>query len=135
MGSRVTGPLPCFRRIHHDPGPDHGQHEYSQHRATPRDACQNWLRKAKAAWLADTPDAEREKLEKALHRVGLHAEKRQGIRDPEFRKLPPKIQEEFSGTSWEMIRRVYDEVTVDDMREAMGLERGANCEQQLRATG
>lgn len=103
--------------------------------ATPRDTCQNWLRKAKAAWLAETPKAKQEKLRKALHRVGFHAEKRQGIRDPEFRKLPPKIQEEFSGTSWEMIRRVYDEVTVEDMREAMGLERASNCEQQLRATG
>lgn len=102
---------------------------------TPRGTCQNWLRKAKAAWLKDTPDANREKLKKALHRVGFHAQKRQGIRDPEFRKLPPKIQEEFSGTSWEMIRRVYDEVTVEDMREAMALETGSNCEQQLRATG
>ncbi len=102
---------------------------------TSRNTCQNWLRKAKAAWLKDTPKAKREKLETALHRVGFHAEKRQGIRDPEFRKLPPKIQEEFSGTSWDMIRRVYDEVNVDDMREAMGLETGPNCEQQLRATG
>jgi len=60
--------------------------------------------------------------------VGFHAEKRQGIRDPEFRKLPPKIQEEFSGTSWEMIRRVYDEVTVADWRwrRAMAARRVGN---------
>lgn len=50
--------------------------------------------------------------------VGFHSEKRAGVRDPEFRKLPAAIQEEIAGTNYTTLRRIYDEVTAEDIREA-----------------
>jgi hypothetical protein len=57
-------------------------------------------------------------MRKELKRVGFHSEKRSGVRDPNFRKLPASIQEEMSGTNYATLRRVYDEITPDDIREA-----------------
>ena len=51
--------------------------------------------------------------------MGFHSEKRSGVRDPEFRALPPAIQEELAGTSWKTLRGTYDEITVEDMRVAL----------------
>jgi hypothetical protein len=48
--------------------------------------------------------------------IGFHSEKRAGVRDPAFRSLPPKIQEKYSGPTWETLRNIYDEVTVGDVR-------------------
>ena len=47
------------------------------------------------------------------------SEKRSGVCDPEFRGLPPAIQEELAGMSWKTLRRAYDEITVEDMRVAL----------------
>jgi hypothetical protein len=56
--------------------------------------------------------------------LGYHGEKRAGIRDPRFRALPASVQEAISGTAFETLRRVYDYVGLDDMREAVrSLER------------
>ena len=93
---------------------------------TPRLTFQTWLGRAKENWLTSVPDAERPTLKERLKGIGFHAEKRTGIRDPEFRKLPPAVQEAFSGTRFETLRAVYDEVTVDDMREAMDLPKTAS---------
>lgn len=37
-------------------------------------------------------------------------------RDPKFRSLPPKTQEEIAGTNIKTLRDTYDEVSVEDMR-------------------
>lgn len=86
---------------------------------TSRHTCQTWLRRAKAKWLRSVPEAERAALLARLEGVGFHSEKRSGVRDAEFRALPPAIQEELSGTSYNTLRNTYDEVTVEDMREAI----------------
>ena len=39
------------------------------------------------------------------------------MRDPEFRRLSPKVQEELAGKSYEMLKNTYDEVTISDMRD------------------
>lgn len=51
--------------------------------------------------------------------INFPAEKRAGVRDPRFRSLPPKIQEQLAGTNYDTLRRIYDEVTVEEMQEAM----------------
>ena len=51
--------------------------------------------------------------------VGFHAEKREGVRDPAFRSLPSKIQEELAGTRFETLSNIYDKVGVEEMRAAM----------------
>jgi integrase len=53
--------------------------------------------------------------------LGYHGEKRAGIRDPRFRALPASVQEAISGTAFETLRRVYDYVGLDDMRQAVQL--------------
>jgi integrase len=85
---------------------------------TPGGTFQVWLRRAKAKFLASLPEAEREDWKRRLRGVGFHAEKRAGVRDPEFRSLPAKIQETIAGTRYTTLRDVYDEVTTDDVREA-----------------
>jgi integrase len=52
-------------------------------------------------------------------RLGYHAEKRAGIRDPRFRALPPKVQEELAGTTWETMRKVYDYVDLPTLKDAV----------------
>ena len=88
-------------------------------RPTPRDTFQTWLRRAKARFLGSLPESDREAVRERLRGVGFHSEKRSGVRDPEFRKLPPKIQETFSGTRFETLKDIYDHVSVDEMREAL----------------
>ena len=60
------------------------------------------------------------------------------VRDPEFRTKPPKVQEAFVGTNHETLRKVYDEVTPDDLRAAMGFTSGpqgdANREREPRVS-
>ena len=84
---------------------------------TPQKTCQTWLQRAKLTWLKDVPAGERDALRASLHRVGFHSELRSGVRDPEFRRLPSKVQEGLSGKSYKMLTGTYDEVTVSDMRD------------------
>jgi len=37
--------------------------------------------------------------------------------------MPPKVQEAIARTNYETLRRVYDAVTVDEVREAIELAR------------
>ena len=85
---------------------------------TPGSTFQTWLRRAKASLLKSLDEAERPQWRERLRGVGFHAEKRAGVRDPEFRALPAKIQETIAGTRYTTLRDVYDEVTTDDVREA-----------------
>lgn len=91
---------------------------------TPRDTFQGWLKRAKARAIKAAPESQRDSLRLRLRGVGFHAEKRSFVRDPEFRNKPPKVQEAFVGTNHETLRKVYDEVTPDDLRAAMGFTSG-----------
>jgi integrase len=51
--------------------------------------------------------------------LGFHAQKRAGVRRKEFRKFPAKVQEALTGTNYETLRLVHDDVSLDEMREAM----------------
>ena len=62
---------------------------------------------------------QRETLRARLRGVGYHSQKRSLVRDPKFRSLSPAIQEAYIGTKWETLRSVYDDVPVEDMREAL----------------
>ena len=93
-------------------------HGWDATRPSSRHTPQRVLRRAKAALLnAATTDAEREELKKRLRGVGYHSEKRAGVRDPEFRSLPPKIQEEIAGTNFQTLSRIYDDVKPDAIRK------------------
>ncbi len=85
---------------------------------TPGGTFQTWLKRAKARFLDSLPEPDRGAWKERLRGVGFHAEKRAGVRDPEFRALPAKIQETIAGTRYTTLRDVYDEVTTDDVREA-----------------
>jgi hypothetical protein len=63
-----------------------------------KNALHNWMKRIKDRLGIDLPI------------LGYHAEKRAGIRDPRFRALPPKVQEELAGTTWNTMRKVYDYV-------------------------
>ncbi len=80
-------------------------------------AAQARLGRAKARWMAATPEEDRDALAERLHWLGFHAELRSGVRDPGFRSLPTKLQETISGKTFEMLTKTYDEVTVSDMRD------------------
>lgn len=54
-----------------------------------------------------------------IPRLGFHGEKRAGIRDPKFRRLDPKVQEELAGTRWETMRLIYDYVDLPAMQDAV----------------
>lgn len=88
-----------------------------------RGACrsrQAWLRRAKASWIAAVPDeAARDGLRERLKGVGFHAEKRSGVRNAEFRRLSPGVQEAISGTRYGTLRDVYDEIGPADIRAEM----------------
>ena len=87
---------------------------------TSRHTFQTWLRRAKARWLRSIEDEqERARVAALIRGLGFHGEKRAGVRDPRFRSLPPKVQEELAGTNWETLRRIYDDVSVDEMRAAL----------------
>ena len=51
--------------------------------------------------------------------LGFHAQKRARVRRKEFSQLPPKVQEALTGTNHETRRKVYDDVSLEEMREAM----------------
>src|SRR5690606_35019542 len=126
LPSRAIGPVPVFPSA------------TDANRPTPSETFQTWLTRAKERWIKATPDEQRADLRRRFYRVGFHAEKRTGVRDPWFRALPPAIQEEIAGTQWTTQRRVYDQVTVDDMKDAMERARdqanfGTNYEHLLRA--
>lgn len=91
---------------------------------TSRNTFQVWLRRAKRRVLRGLSGVERSAWENKLRGVGFHAEKRAGVRDPEFRSLPPKIQETIAGTRYQTLRDVYDEVTTEDVREAWKARNG-----------
>lgn len=87
---------------------------------TPRNTWQTWLRRAKARYLESIADADQRRAVQAqLHRLGFHGEKRAAVRDTRFRGLPPKIQETIARTRYETLRRIYDDVGVEDMAAAM----------------
>ena len=71
-----------------------------------RTRLHNWIRATKFKHRIDVP------------RLGYHSEKRAGIRDSRFRALPAKAQEELAGTTWEMMRRVYDHVDLPALKDA-----------------
>ncbi|HEV2130908.1 MAG TPA: tyrosine-type recombinase/integrase, partial [Longimicrobiaceae bacterium] len=54
-----------------------------------------------------------------IRQLGYHSEKRAAVRDPAFRQLPAALQEALSGTTHAMLRRVYDLVDLEAMREAV----------------
>jgi len=83
---------------------------------TPRHTFQTWLRRAKERFFKSLSEPERGLMKQRMRGVGFHAEKREGVRDPVFRSLPKKVQEEFAGTRFETLSSVYDEVGVEDMR-------------------
>jgi hypothetical protein len=67
-----------------------------------KNALHNWMKRGK------------DRLGIAVPRLGNHAEKRAGSRDPRFLALPPKVQETLAGTTWDAIRKVYDQRGPDD---------------------
>jgi integrase len=81
-----------------------------------RHTCQTWLRRAKVRWLAEVPEVERAGLSERLKGVGFHAEKRSGVRNPQFRRLSPGVQEAISGTRYDTLKDVYDEIGPEDIR-------------------
>lgn len=84
---------------------------------TSSDTFQTWLQRAKKSLLKATGDnVERKRWEAKLAWVGYHAEKRAYVRDPKFRKLDAKVQEILTGTDVSTLRRIYDEVSIDDQR-------------------
>ena len=99
--------------------------------STPRNTFQVWLTRAKARAIQAISEEDRSYLKARLRGVGYHAEKRALVRDPDFRLKPPKIQEEFVGTNYSTLRRVYDEVTPDAIREAMGFPDPLNEEHEI----
>lgn len=65
-------------------------------------------------------------MDRLKHRLGLnirglgyHSGKRSKIRDPQFRKLDPKIREALVDTTIEIQRRVYDDVVLEDLEVAV----------------
>ena len=91
---------------------------------TPSQTFVTWLQRAKRRWLASVADpVERAQLKERLWRLGYHGEKRAGVRDPEFRALPPAIQEELAGTNYNTLTRIYDKVTLEDMKQAIELRK------------
>jgi hypothetical protein len=89
---------------------------------TPYNTWQLWLKRAKERVLASIDDeSERERMKRRLWRVGFHSEKRAGVRDPKFRKLEPIFQEKISGTNFETLRRIYDDVSTDELRAPVDL--------------
>jgi len=92
---------------------------------TGRFMFQVWLKRAKAGCIRSAPAPEREKLRASLRGIGYHAEKRAAVRSRQARQLPPKIQERLFGTRYQTLRDVYDEVSPNDIRDAM-TEAGMN---------
>lgn len=73
----------------------------------PRVTLHAWMAKAKAAAGVE------------VRGLGFHGQKRAGVRTAEFRALPDAVKEFITSTNAEMLREVYDEVSLDDAREAV----------------
>jgi hypothetical protein len=94
--------------------------ETDPNKGTPRHTWQRWLRRAKERWLRAVEDPEEQaRLREALRGIGYHSEKRAGVRDPRFRQLSRTEQEELAGTSWDVLSTVYDDLTEEDLRDAV----------------
>jgi integrase len=63
-------------------------------RPVSRSVLNDWMQKVKERAGVD------------VDRLGFHAYKRAGIRTKEFRALPPKVQEQLTGTTHAMLSRV-----------------------------
>jgi len=101
-----------------------------------RHTFQRWLKRAKAKVLRAIEDPERrEHMKRRLRGVGFHSEKRTGVRDPEFRKLPPSIQEALAGTDYDTLRKIYDDPSVEDMRNAINGTSAAESRVESRVGG
>lgn len=81
--------------------------ETDPNQPTPRDTFQTWMRRAK------------QRAGVAVRGLGFHSEKRAGVRDAWFRSLDPKMKEKFSRTNHRTLVDVYDEVSMEEMREAL----------------
>lgn len=87
---------------------------------SPEGSWHAWLQKAKKNLLESIEEgAPRERMRRRLERVGYHSEKREGVRDPKFRELSPIFQETMSGTNYDTLRRIYDDVSTDELRSAI----------------
>lgn len=71
----------------------------------------NWMQKAKEAAGIDE------------ERVGFHAYKRAGVRTEAFGQFRDKLREHLTGTTAETLRNVYDDVSYEELTEAMELLR------------
>lgn len=90
--------------------------------STSRHTFQVWLRRAKKRAGVKIPG------------LGFHSEKRAGVRDPRFRSLPARLQEELTATNYETLRQVYDEVSFADLETAQGMLDG-DCPTPPEKTG
>jgi hypothetical protein len=54
-----------------------------------------------------------------VERLGYHGQKRAGVRRKEFRALPNPVREKLTGTSTKTLDSVYDDVSVEEMRDAL----------------
>lgn len=87
---------------------------------TGRHTFQIWLRRAKDRLLKSIEDEhERAWMKEQLRGLGYHAEKRAGVRDPWFRSLDPKMKEALARTNHQTLVAVYDDVALDEMRNAL----------------
>ena len=78
-----------------------------------RDVLNIWMQKAKKV-----AGIEEE-------RVGFHAYKRAGVRTTEFGKFRDKLAEHLTGTTIDTLRDVYDDVSYEELSEAMEMLRNA----------
>jgi integrase len=76
-------------------------------RPVTRHTLDTWLKRAK----------ERAGIE--IEGLGFHGQKRAGVRRKEFRALPNPVREKLTGTSARTLDSVYDDVSVDEMRDAL----------------
>lgn len=76
-------------------------------RPTPRGTFQVWMRRAKKS------------AGIRIKGLGFHGEKRAGVRDSWFRSLDPKMKETLSRTNHQTLIDIYDQVELDEMREAV----------------
>lgn len=111
-GRQLTTPLTdvaveAIRSIPHVESPWLVPAEEDPDRPVSRSTLNTWMERVK----------ERAGID--VERLGFHAYKRAGVRTKEFRELPAKVQEQLTGTTHAMLRRVYDEVPMEELEEAM----------------
>jgi hypothetical protein len=88
-------------------------------KGTPRHTWQRWLSRAKERWLRSIEDPEEQvRLREALRGIGYHSEKRRRPR-PALSPAQRTEQEELAGTSWDVLSTVYDDLTEEDLRDAV----------------